>query len=84
MNRRAFVTGLGVVLAARRSSEAQQAPRIYDIGAILQGGPYYATIDRPWRQRESQQQQRHERRRSSLHAGLSTHVRGGLGVHFRR
>jgi putative ABC transport system substrate-binding protein len=45
MNRRAFVAGLGAVLAAPLGAEAQQAPRIYGIGAILQGGPYYATID---------------------------------------
>lgn len=44
MNRRAFVSGLGAVLAAPLVGEAQQA-RIYGIGAILQGGPYYAAID---------------------------------------
>jgi hypothetical protein len=42
--------GLAVVLAgslvlAPDAAKPQPPPRIYGIGAILQGGPYYATID---------------------------------------
>ena len=37
MNRRAFVTGLGAVLAAPRGGKAQQAERVWRIG-ILSGG----------------------------------------------
>src|SRR5262249_48285076 len=44
MDRRAFVTGLGAMLAAPRGTEAQQA-RGCSIGVILQGGPYYAAVD---------------------------------------
>jgi putative ABC transport system substrate-binding protein len=34
MNRRAFVTGLGVVLTAPRASEAQQAGKVYRVGYL--------------------------------------------------
>jgi hypothetical protein len=37
MNRRAFVTGLGAVLAAPRGVEAQQPEKIYRIGVRQQG-----------------------------------------------
>ena len=39
MNRRAFVTGLGVVLAAPLAGESQQG-RVYHVGVVYQGGPY--------------------------------------------
>jgi hypothetical protein len=39
MNRRAFVTGLGAVLAAPLAAEAQQAGRIYRLG-ILSPAPF--------------------------------------------
>jgi hypothetical protein len=35
MNRRAFVTGLGVVLAAPLAAEAQQTGRVYPIGLLV-------------------------------------------------
>jgi hypothetical protein len=35
MNRRAFVTGLGAVLAAPLAAEAQQAGKVYRIGYLL-------------------------------------------------
>jgi putative tryptophan/tyrosine transport system substrate-binding protein len=44
MNRRAFVAGLGVLLAAPRAAKAQQA-KPYRIGVLFQGGPYYAVVD---------------------------------------
>jgi hypothetical protein len=44
MNRRAFVTGLGAVLAAQRAAGAQQS-RVYRVGVILQGGPYVDTVN---------------------------------------
>jgi putative ABC transport system substrate-binding protein len=34
MNRRAFVTGLGAVLATARGGEAQQARKVYRIGFL--------------------------------------------------
>jgi putative ABC transport system substrate-binding protein len=34
VNRRAFVTGLGAVLAAPRAIEAQQAGRLYRVGVL--------------------------------------------------
>jgi putative tryptophan/tyrosine transport system substrate-binding protein len=37
MNRRAFVTGLGAVLAAPRAAEAQQAARVWRIGYLAAG-----------------------------------------------
>jgi putative tryptophan/tyrosine transport system substrate-binding protein len=39
MNRRAFVTGLGVVLAAPLAGEAQQARKVYRIGVLGIGEP---------------------------------------------
>ena len=44
MNRRAFVAGLGAVLAAPLAVEAQPA-RIYRVGVVLQGGVYSAAIN---------------------------------------
>jgi putative tryptophan/tyrosine transport system substrate-binding protein len=45
MTRRRFLQTVSVsVLAAPLTAEAQQA-RVYRIGVILQGGPYYAAID---------------------------------------
>jgi ABC-type uncharacterized transport system substrate-binding protein len=37
MNRRAFVTGLGAVLAALYTAEAQQAGKVYRIGVLTSG-----------------------------------------------
>jgi hypothetical protein len=37
MNRRAFVTGLGAVLAAPLGAEAQQAGRVPRVGVLLPG-----------------------------------------------
>lgn len=39
MDRRTFVTGLGVLVAAPLGAQAQQS-RIYRVGVIYQGGPY--------------------------------------------
>src|SRR5262249_44229164 len=39
MNRRAFVTGLGAVLAAPLAAEAQQARRVYRLGVLALGAP---------------------------------------------
>ena len=44
MDRRAFVTGLGAVLAAPLGAKAQPG-RVYRVGAILLGGPYSAALD---------------------------------------
>ena len=45
MNRRVFLTGLSSVLfAAPISAEAQQA-RVYRIGIVLHGGPYFADVE---------------------------------------
>src|SRR5262245_24887903 len=45
MERRAFMSALtGGLLAAPLMAEAQQA-RVYRIGVVLQGGPYFADID---------------------------------------
>src|SRR5262249_36215529 len=38
MNRRAFVTGLGALLAVPRAGEAQQAGRVYRVGILSPGG----------------------------------------------
>jgi len=38
MNRRAFVTGLGAVLAAPRAAGAQQAGKVYRVGILSPGG----------------------------------------------
>jgi putative ABC transport system substrate-binding protein len=46
VNRRAFLAGTGAVLLAEPlAAEAQQAAKIYRIGIVLEGGPYYAAID---------------------------------------
>jgi putative ABC transport system substrate-binding protein len=39
MNRRAFVTGLGAVLAAPRAAEAQQVGKVYRVGLIVSTSP---------------------------------------------
>jgi putative ABC transport system substrate-binding protein len=39
MNRRAFVTGLGAVLAAPLAAEAQQAGKVYRVGVLSLGPP---------------------------------------------
>jgi hypothetical protein len=39
MNRRAFVTGLGAVLAAPLAAEAQQTGKVYRIGFLRAGQP---------------------------------------------
>src|SRR5215470_17058869 len=44
LDRRAFLTG-ALSLLATPVADAQQAGRVYHIGAILQGGPYYAAVD---------------------------------------
>jgi putative ABC transport system substrate-binding protein len=44
MDRRSFLAGVAAFLAAPLAAEAQQA-RVYRIGVILQGGPYFAAID---------------------------------------
>src|SRR2546425_13286785 len=44
MHRRAFIAGTLSVLPAALAAEAQQT-RVYRIGVLLQGGPYYAAID---------------------------------------
>ena len=45
MDRRTFLAGTGaVLLSAPLAAEAQQA-RVYRIGIVLQGGPYFADID---------------------------------------
>src|SRR5690349_7181236 len=49
VNRRAFVTGLGAVLAAPRVAGAQQAGKVYRIGMLgpargEQAGPYFAAF----------------------------------------
>jgi ABC-type uncharacterized transport system substrate-binding protein len=45
MDRRTFLVGAGVVLLAEPLAVEAQQPRVYRIGVILQGGPYYAAID---------------------------------------
>ena len=46
MDRRAFLGTLaGGLLAAPFAAETQQAGRVYRIGVVLQGGPYFADID---------------------------------------
>src|SRR5262249_37825812 len=44
VKRRAFVTGLGAVLAAPRAAEAQQ-PRVYHIGVVHPGGTYSEVVE---------------------------------------
>lgn len=39
MNRRAFVTGLGIVLAAPLAAKAQQAAKVWRIGILSTSGP---------------------------------------------
>jgi putative ABC transport system substrate-binding protein len=43
MNRRAFVTGLGAVLAAPRAAEAQQAGKVYQVGYLGVAPPTAST-----------------------------------------
>ena len=44
--RRAFIGTLaGGLLAAPRASEAQPAAKVYRVGVVLEGGPYYAAIE---------------------------------------
>ena len=44
--RRAFLaTFAGGFLAAPRSAVAQPAAKVYRVGVVLQGGPYYAAVD---------------------------------------
>ena len=46
MDRRAFLAGTGaVLLAAPLAAEAQQVGKLYRVGVVLEGGPYYAAID---------------------------------------
>jgi len=46
VDRRAFLGTLaGGLLAAPFAAETQQAGRVYRIGVVLQGGPYFADID---------------------------------------
>jgi putative tryptophan/tyrosine transport system substrate-binding protein len=44
VDRRAFIAGTLALLAAPLPVEAQQA-RVYRVGVVLQGGPYFAAID---------------------------------------
>ena len=46
MDRRVFLTALGGGLVAAPSSiQAQQAGKVYRVGVVLEGGPYYAAIE---------------------------------------
>src|SRR5216683_3236409 len=46
MERRTFMALVsGGLLAAPLAAKAQQAAKIYRIGIVLEGGPYYAAID---------------------------------------
>jgi hypothetical protein len=45
VNRRAFVTGLGVVLAAQLAAEAEQAGKVWRIGFLSPGRAGFVTID---------------------------------------
>jgi putative ABC transport system substrate-binding protein len=46
MDRRAFVTLVsGSILAGPLAAKAQSATKVYHVGAVLQGGPYYAALD---------------------------------------
>jgi putative tryptophan/tyrosine transport system substrate-binding protein len=46
MERRVFLAGTGaVLLAAPLAAEAQQAGKVYRVGVVLEGGPYYAMIE---------------------------------------
>jgi putative ABC transport system substrate-binding protein len=50
MNRRAFVTGLGAVLAAPLAVEAQQASRVYRLGILSPAPPSLDVISVPLRE----------------------------------
>src|SRR5215475_3231342 len=46
LGRRRFMAAIaGGLLAAPLAAETQQAGRVYRIGVVLQGGPYFADID---------------------------------------
>jgi putative ABC transport system substrate-binding protein len=46
VDRRAFLSGTGaVLLAAPLAVAAQQAGKVYHVGVVLEGGPYYAEVD---------------------------------------
>ena len=46
MDRRTFLAGTGaMLLAAPLAAEAQQAGKVYRVGVVLEGEPYYAAID---------------------------------------
>ena len=45
MDRRTFLAGTGAVLLAAPLAAGAQQARIYRIGIVLQGGPYFADID---------------------------------------
>ena len=46
IERRTFVKGLALgILAAPLGVEAQPAAKVYRVGVVLEGGPYYAAID---------------------------------------
>ena len=46
MNRRTFLGTLASgLLAAPLIAEAQQAGKVYRVGVVLEGGPYYAAVD---------------------------------------
>ena len=46
MYRRAFLgTAAGGLLAAPLGAQAQPAAKVYRVGVVLQGGPYYAVVD---------------------------------------
>jgi hypothetical protein len=44
MNRRAFLVGLGAVLAAPRAAPAQQAGKVWRIGYVVPGAPRNANV----------------------------------------
>jgi len=46
IDRRTFLAGTGaMLLAAPLAAETQQAGKVYRVGVVLEGGPYYAAID---------------------------------------
>jgi len=46
MDRRTFLAGTGgMLLAAPFAAEAEQAGKVYRVGVVLEGGPYYTAID---------------------------------------